>query len=53
MEGEMEQVKITFGAFVNGKMMTSITVNATPKEIEMAKRFMANNWPDAQIYRKL
>ncbi|MCG5072245.1 hypothetical protein [Paraburkholderia tagetis] len=49
-----EQPKIvTIGAFLSGKLVCSITVRDTPREIESAKRCLLNSYPEAKVYRKL
>lgn len=45
--------KITYGAFINGRLMTSITVDATPRACESAIRLLRDSYPDAQIFRKV
>lgn len=45
--------KITYGAFINGRLMTSVTVDATPRQIESALRLLRDSYPTAQIFRKV
>ena len=44
---------VTIGAFLNGKLVCTITVRDTPREIESAKRCLTNSYPEAQIFRKV
>lgn len=45
---------ITFGAFLNGKLVCTITVDSSkPRDVESALRCLRNSYPEATIYRKL
>jgi len=45
--------KITYGAFLNGRLVTSVTVDAVPRQIESAIRLLRDSYPEAQIFRKV
>jgi hypothetical protein len=44
---------VTIAAFVNGKMMSSVTVPNQPRAVESAIRLMRDSYPDAMVCRKL
>lgn len=44
---------ITIGAFLNGKLVCSLTVPNRPRDIESAIRCLRGSYPEAHIYRKL
>lgn len=45
---------VTFGAFLNGVLVCTITVDSTkPRDVESALRCLRNSYPEAIIYRKL
>ncbi len=44
---------VTLGAFLDGKLVCTITVPNKPRDIESAKRCLSNSYPEASIYRKL
>lgn len=45
---------ITFGAFLNGKLVCTIAVDSSkPRDVESALRCLRNSYPEATIYRKL
>ncbi|EPS1221670.1 hypothetical protein ACVBR5_000901 [Burkholderia cenocepacia] len=44
---------VTIGAFLNGRLVSSLTVADTPRAIESAKRCLLGSYPEAQLYRKL
>lgn len=48
-----EQQKVTFGAFLDGRLVSSITVEATPRQMESAIRTLRNSYPEGQVYRKI
>jgi hypothetical protein len=45
--------KVTYGAFLNGRLVTSVTVDAVPRQIESAIRLLRDSYPEAQIFRKV
>lgn len=45
--------KVTYGAFINGRLMTSVTVDATPRLAESVIRLLRDSYPTAQIFRKV
>lgn len=44
---------ITIGAFLNGRLVSSLTVANNARSIESAKRCLSDSYPEAQIFRKL
>ncbi|CAE6839103.1 hypothetical protein R75777_06981 [Paraburkholderia nemoris] len=44
---------VTLGAFLDGKLVCTITVRNKPRDIESAKRCLSDSYPEAQIFRKL
>jgi hypothetical protein len=44
---------VTIAAFVNGKMMSSVTIPDNPRSVEGAIRLMRDSYPGAMVCRKL
>lgn len=44
---------VTIGAFLNGKLVSSITVPNNARSIESAKRCLLGSYPEAKIFRKV
>lgn len=46
-------VEVTLGAFLDGKLVCTITVPDRPRDVESAKRCLTNSYPEGRVFKKL
>lgn len=45
--------QVTLGAFLDGKLVCTITVPNLSRDVESAKRCLTNSYPEAKVFKKL